>query len=385
MRCFTFELFGSTPCPLDHQIRGCVIEYTERCVPRRQLCELAGWQCSERMSDYDDDFESEHSPSKSAASARSERYVPPPRVRASSTAKSTRPARHGAEPRRSASSMGARIVGESSSLVEVTPSEQQQTLAELRRNNMRLRAELLALNRKLDDELNQRGQRGVSRVHAVPKKGAMLPSDKLLQKNEHQRKVNNELSEQLHRPHMLRRYKESTNTVGAYSADVAALSSEIRGLENVHHHQRQQLDKLENVEREMNDERAKHHQQLRDFKDQSRHWKEVRESEMSAYSKLIRQVERMEEKLRVQDEVGAAIKSVGDVREQVEEQDRVIDALKYQVAVLSKTSSGDKKRAKAVNDRIARDLHALREEADSLRKQVRALGLAGELGVDTRI
>lgn len=257
-------------------------------------------------------------------------------------------------------------------------------LEELRKANLALRAELLHLNRKLDEQLWQRGQRA-GRAPPVARGAARLPSDKLIAKNDAQRKANDELREQLNRPHVRHRMSEVKNMLGHLKTQLDEAMSENQGLMNVIHNQEQQLARVRLVEEEMDAAKRDHAEAVRQLKEQAKLFKDAREQDMAVYTKQIRQVERMEEKLKVQDEVGAAVKSVETVKEQVEEKDRMIDALKYQVAVLSRTNHGDKKRTKAVNDRLARELHSLREEAESLRKQLKATGLAGELGVDVRI
>lgn len=343
--------------------------------------------------DYDEDFESDGSPVKSsraassiAPSARSERPAPvsapvsapssaatgtrgqrPPagsgaaaatqRKRANSSSSHSRgPA--AAQNGRSSSSLGRRMVtppaslqplpgdGSSHSVADASQPEMQELQA-LRKANLALRSELLSLNRKLDDQLGQRGQRGVGgRAPIAPKPTEMLPSDKLQMRNDEQRRINSELREALTRPHVQQRMSETANSLGAVKAELEQLKSEAQGLENVRAHQEQQLARIRIVEGEMQKARDQHAETQRGLKDAARELKEKRERDMAVYSKTIRQVERMEEKLKVQDEVGAAVKSVDAVREQVEEKDRMIDALKYQVAVLSRTNAGDKKKAR---------------------------------------
>jgi chromosome segregation ATPase len=285
--------------------------------------------------------------------------------------------------KRSVSSTGGkRVVAASSALVPL--AEEVTEATELRQANLQLRAELLDLNRRLDEVLHQKGQK-VSRVHAVPKGAAMLPSDRVAAKNEQQRKMNAELCEQIQRPHVQHRMSDAANALGHAKHLLEEATSEMTGLENVLVHQRHKLDRIDLIEREMGDARSQHAENQHLLKDRTRTLKETREKDMAEYNKLIRLVERMEEKIKVQDEVGAAVKSVELVKEQVEESDRMIDALKYQVAVLSRTNVGDQKKARAVNDRLSKELHSLREEAESLRKQVKALGLVAELAVDTRM
>uniref|UniRef100_A0A7S1Q4L1 Lebercilin domain-containing protein n=1 Tax=Neobodo designis TaxID=312471 RepID=A0A7S1Q4L1_NEODS len=321
------------------------------------------------MSDYDDDFESEASPTRSEVAASAH---PSARKRASSQGSQRPRVTH-----------ERRLVTPPSALVQLS-SDDSREIAELRKANLALRAELLSLNTKLDEQLGQRGQR-VSRAPAVARGAAMLPSDRLSAKNDQLRRENAELREQLNRPHIQQRMSEIRNAIGHVLKQLEDANSELKGLQNVQAHQDQQLVRIRAVEAEMAATRGDHAEVLRRAKEQSRQLKDVREADMAEYSKLIRHVERMEEKVKVQNEIGAAVKSVETVKEQVDEKDRMIDALKYQVAVLSRTSAGDKKKTKAVRDRLQRELHNLREEASSLRKQVKALGTAAEMGVDTRV
>ena len=69
----------------------------------------------------------------------------------------------------------------------------------------------------------------------------MLPSDKLAAKNEQQRKLNAELREQLHRPHIQTQMSEARNTLGHVAKQLEEATSEFKGLENVLSHQEQQL------------------------------------------------------------------------------------------------------------------------------------------------
>jgi hypothetical protein len=335
------------------------------------------------MSDYDEDFESEYNPTPRVkqtppvAAARKERPA--------STASSRRVlADRQTNPPRSSSSlaMRPRVVGASSSMVQLTP-EQHATMAELKRANLNLRAQLLDVNRLLDDHLAQRGQR-VAQVHAVPKKGGQMPSDRLARKNEQQRRVNAEMTAKLHQANQQAIVNSASNELNELKNNARLYRSENRGLENVYAHQNNQLAVVRRVEQEMKDAKAEHSNELRGWKDEGRASKEVREAEMTAYNRTMRAVERLQEKIRIQDDVGVAVRSVSDMHEQVEERDSIIDALKYQVAVLSKTSVTDKKRAKTSSERIARDLVALRDEVHHLRQQVAGLGMAAELGVDTR-
>jgi chromosome segregation ATPase len=330
------------------------------------------------MSDYDEDFDSEPSPSRSARSIGSKPSDTRPRA---SSQRSERPPPQPSG-KRSVSSTGARRVIASSALVPLTKEADEAT--ELRRSNLELRAELLDLNRKLDEQLNKNGGHA-PRVRAAPRGPALLPSEKQALKNENQRKNNAELRDQLHRPHVQTQVSSASNALGHIGKQLEDAQSDMRGLENVNQHQRNQLARINKVEQEMTAARSEHTEKLRDLKERTRILKEAREADMVVYNKTMRAVERMEEKLKVQEEVGAAAKTVDLVKEQVEESDRMIDALKYQVAVLSRTNAGDKQKAQAVNQRLTRELHSLREEAERLRRQVKALGLATDLAVDVRV
>lgn len=246
---------------------------------------------------------------------------------------------------------------------------------------MDLRSQLVSLNRILDEHLTQKGQR-VSRIQPVPRTvSAMFPSDRLAAKIEVQRKINHDIEERLRQAGNLDRVSELMNTLGALHAELEELRSENRSLENVHQNQSVKLEVCSRIDGEIGNAKNQHNEHVSDNKTKARKAKDEREKEMDQYKHYIRAVERMEEKLKVQDAIGSEISTVAEMQEQVEERDRMIDALKYQVAVLSRTTTNDKRKAKTKASKVQKEVEDLRAEAEYLRQK---LGLAADLDIDTR-
>lgn len=304
------------------------------------------------MSDYADDFDT-------------------PRGRTSS---SRRPAQ---------SDVRASIPSPDDSASQLTP-EQKAVVQELKQANKALRLELLDLNRELDTCLELRGQRA-GRVPPLPRASTASAADQLILKNERNRKRNHELLSKLHQADGLERITDLRNSMGKVSGDADVLRGENRSLENVFAHQMVSLRVTLKVEEDLAKERQEHLEYVRGLKEQMRVAREAKEAHTAVFRDLSKHIDRIEEKVRVQNDIGDSVRTVEDIRQHLEAKDRTIDALKYQVTVLSRTNVSDQKRSRIVSTRLSAELHSLRSEAEELRQQLASFGVEKSLQVDTRI
>ena len=265
------------------------------------------------------------------------------------------------------------------------PTPQQDAiLKELRSQNANLRRQLSTVNSQLDEQLSRKGLKSGYRppAAAAPQKKHTTILDQRRNHNDKLRKRNQEVEVQLE-GRDLQRLRDLRNLCGEISRTAEDLKDENRSLENVYANQRQKLAAVEKVEEEMAAAKAENDAEIRETREQIRRAKELRDADASEMKGLRVKLSRMEQKVKVQDTVGSTVRSVGELQEQVEEKDKTIEALKYQVAVLSKTNVTDKKRAKARSAKISQQIADLREEVELLQDKLKAKGLAAELGVDS--
>lgn len=262
--------------------------------------------------------------------------------------------------------------------VQATP-QQETTLVDLKARNTTLRQQLQRLNTELDQQLTQHGQK-ITRVQPLPKKN-LSPQEKLVAQNEALRRKNNDLSDRLHVAQTVERSPEMHNELGSLTNEWKQLQSENKSLENIYENQMVKITVADQIEEELKQIRAQHNEEVRQLKETTRRAKDEREQELGYFKQLHRQLDRLEEKLRVQESAGQSVKSLKDMQQQVEEKDHIIESLKYQVAVLSRTNVSDKKRARMRGEKIAKELEELREEHQLLTERLNKRSLAEELHV----
>jgi hypothetical protein len=258
----------------------------------------------------------------------------------------------------------------------------QAVLKELMKENAQLRRLLSSVNSELDEHLSRKGQKMGYRPPASGSKHVSVVEQRRMM-NDKLRKRNQVIESELDKKD-LPRYRELRNQIGEMNRNIEIIKDENLSLENVYANQRQKLADIDKIELEMKNARSEHDQALREIKDQMREAKELREANGSEMHRLRRHLEKVEQKIKVQDSVGSAVKTVAELQELVAEKDRTIESLKYQVAVLSRTNVSDKKRSKARHLKISQQIQLLQEELDDLRERAKARGLADELGIDRR-
>lgn len=264
--------------------------------------------------------------------------------------------------------------------VRPTP-EQETTMADLRARNASLRQQLRRLNGELDRQLEQHGQK-TTRVLPMPRSAAqMSPVERRAAQNEALRRRIAELQDRVHAAQAADRVQEVQNDWGAVTAQYEALRDEQRSLENIHRNQMVIVEAQEQAAQEMAALRAQHHSEQRQLKDAMRRAKDEREEAAAQHRALVARMDRLEEKLRSQEAAGPSVLALDEMQRLVEERDHVVESLKYQVAVLSRTNVSDKKRARIRGACLGRQLEALREEHRALSeraaKRTTAEDLAG--------
>lgn len=253
--------------------------------------------------------------------------------------------------------------------------EQSTTAKLLVREHDDLQQQLLELNRDLDDQLSRRGQ-GLSRVQPITKP-LNSQADKLAAKNEHQKKVNDELARQLIVVDALAKTDEMKQRLQSLTLQCESLRNENKSLENIYSNQQQQTSFTDKVELEMKRAKGEHQEEIQRLKEAARQLKEMRETEADQ----LRHLHRAEAKLEIKIKATAdpqACTSIGDLEALIGSKERQIETVKEQIFVLSKAST-NKARARSLNDKRAKELEELRSEADLLREKLDALQINEEL------
>lgn len=247
--------------------------------------------------------------------------------------------------------------------------EQLELISDLKAQNLSLRRQLVELNRLLDEQLTRRGQK-IGRVQPVVNKGRLNSADVLRRQNEGLRKQNNELVERLHQADKLDQHSHAQNKLGELHVQLLQLRDENLSLENIYSNQMVKLNRIDKIEHDMRRMRDAHNEDLREMKSHTRDFVKLREDEMIHVRQQTKVLNRLDEKLHIQVSVGTAVSSVADMESQLEERERVVETLKYQVAVLSKTNNSNKKRAQIASQKHSRELEHLRAEAAHLKQRL---------------
>ena len=244
-------------------------------------------------------------------------------------------------------------------------------LQELRSDNLALRRELLELNRKLDYHLLRQGL-DLPAPPAVPRPGAMLPRQKLQLQIEHRRKTNAELRRKLSAAAPFggnEELDELRKTYALLNQRLDSLRSENKGLENVFAHQRSKLNIDEKRERELLEHRRDHSDKVSEIKERIRDARLKREQESVLFQKHVRGLKRLEEVLRLYEELGKAWTSLSsdEVERKVREQDDTLGELQKELAAFLQQNAVKQKRRRKQEER-QRELHALNKEFQKLQQ-----------------
>jgi chromosome segregation ATPase len=250
-------------------------------------------------------------------------------------------------------------------------------LMDMRRRNAELRNQLIDLNNQLDQHLNRHGQK-VARPFS-PRQRQVTSAERQHRRNDATRRLNAEIIQKLQRADALDRVSEVRNLLNEKNSSLQKAREENRSLENVYANQMVKVEDLERTEEDMRSRKAEHHEEMRMIKEKMRRLK-IQNSERSGQVKSNqRQLEKLEGKVKVQEAVGSSMKTLQELRDEESEKDRVIETLKYQVAVLSKTNASDKRHARSKTAQTSKELAELREEAALLRERAASHRLVDEL------
>lgn len=259
--------------------------------------------------------------------------------------------------------------------VALTP-EQVATARLLVEEHNELNAELLELNRSLDDHLSRRGQ-GLSRVQPLARPGNSQ-CDKLAAKNEQQRKVNDELARNLLVIDALAKTDDLKQRLAVLTSQAELLRDENKSFENIYANQLLQTSLADKIENEMKKAKQDHHEEIVKLKDAIRQLKELRESDSEQVRGLQRAETKLELRLKLQADAVASTTSTSELEFALKKKEEELCMLKEKILSFSKLSTG-KAKARNLNDKKSREFDELRSEADLLREKLEALKIHEEL------
>lgn len=255
--------------------------------------------------------------------------------------------------------------------------EQHTTAKLLVKEHQELQRQLLQLNSDLDDHLSRRGQ-GLSRVQPIARPGG-TDSDKLAARNEHQRKVNDELARQLVVVDALAKTDDMKQRYCLLTSTAEKLRDENKSLENIYANQQTQISLTDKIDSEMRKAKQDHSEELTKLKDVTRHLKDAREAEVERVRHFQRVETKVELRLKLQSNVSKSKElSVAEMESLLLAKDVELEDLREQIMSMSKVSTG-KARARATQDKRIRELEELRGEAELLREKLEALEIHDEL------
>ncbi len=231
------------------------------------------------------------------------------------------------------------------------------------------------LNSQLDEQLAMRGQK----IARAPTSARQLGSaDQIARKNDALRKRNNELQSLVFQAASLQRVQELQSAVLLKSKERDQLVEENRSLENVYANQMAKLGQTQKVEDDIQRAKSTAQEEIRAIKDRAKDLKEIKDESVKELKAMQRRQDALEGKIKVQDQIGVSLTPLRDLQAQLAEKERIIEALKYQVAVLSRTNLADKRRVKARTAKASKDVagvHVAVPEGSRPRSLSRELGV----------
>eukprot|EP01062_Namystynia_karyoxenos_P063289 TRINITY_DN56102_c0_g1_i1.p1 TRINITY_DN56102_c0_g1~~TRINITY_DN56102_c0_g1_i1.p1 ORF type:complete len:414 (+),score=151.32 TRINITY_DN56102_c0_g1_i1:105-1346(+) len=259
---------------------------------------------------------------------------------------------------------------------EVATAEELETIRGLRRANEQLREQLLGLSRQLDDALNRRGEKVGQMARMRARQFDSPEAVQLMRENEKLRKRNQRMQEQLRASEDAERCVELQNIIAERERAADELREEHRSLENVSHNQARRLELVLQAEAELDGARNAHLEEMRRLKDRIQGVKAAKEAD----EKLMRQqqatLNALQDKIRAcegaKGKMGPA--SCGDLQRRLEERDHQVDALRYQILLLSKSNDGDRRRAQHQAKAQNREIRQLEADIKELRSRAFAQG-----------
>jgi hypothetical protein len=255
--------------------------------------------------------------------------------------------------------------------------EQAATAKLLVKEHQDLQRQLLQVNSDLDDHLSRRGQ-GLSRVQPLARPNG-TEAEKLALKNEHQRKVNDELARQLIVVDALAKTDAMRQKYGVLMSLADKLRDENKSLENIYANQQSQISLTDKIDSEMRKAKQDHSEELAKLKEVTRQLKDAREAEVDRVRHFQKAETKVELRLKLQSNASRSKElSVAEMESLLAAKEGEFESLRDQILLLSKASTG-KARARASHDKRSRELEELRGEAELLKEKLEALEIHEQL------